>query len=73
MGAWAGGGPAKLVKILNRTGFAMTIAHDSGVDPTAANRIYSNTDADQATTGNGAVELIYSASASRWMVMSFAP
>lgn len=63
----------KLLILLNQTGQNMTIAHDSGVDPTAANRIYTMTGADRATTGNGAAMLIYSGAASRWILISFDP
>jgi hypothetical protein len=66
----AGGRDGKFLIIVNLTGFNMTIAHDSGTDPTAANRIYSMTGADRATTGNGAAMLIYSAAASRWILIS---
>lgn len=63
----------KFLILLNQTGQNMTIAHDSGTDPTAANRIYTMTGADRATTGNGAAMLIYSAAASRWILISFDP
>jgi hypothetical protein len=63
----------KFLIILNQTGFNMTIAHDSGTDPTAANRIISMTGADRTTTGNGAATLIYSAAANRWILISFDP
>lgn len=69
----AGGRDGKFLIILNQTTFNMTIAHDSGTDPTAANRIYSMTGADRATTGNGAAMLIYSGAASRWILISFDP
>ena len=60
----------KTIIIVNQTTFNMTIAHDSGTEPTAANRIYTMTGADRATTGNGAAMLIYSVSASRWILFS---
>ena len=63
----------KFLIILNQTGQNMTIAHESGTDPTAGNRIITMTGADRATTGNGAATLIYSASASRWILISFDP
>jgi len=59
--------------ILNQTTFAMTVAHDSGTDPVAANRIYSLTGADRTTTGNGAATFLYSAAAARWILVSFEP
>lgn len=69
----AGGRDGKEIRLENLTGQNLTIAHDSGVEPTAANRIYTMTGADQATTGNGFVVLIYNATVSRWIVESFNP
>ncbi|HXU78123.1 MAG TPA: hypothetical protein VN794_16240 [Methylomirabilota bacterium] len=66
----AGGRDGKFLIILNQTTFNMTIAHDSGTDPTPANRIYTMTGADRATTGNGAAMFIYSGAASRWILIS---
>jgi len=63
----------KLLVIVNQTGQDMTIAFQSGTDPTAANRIITMTGADRATTGNGVATLIYSATASRWLLISFDP
>jgi hypothetical protein len=62
-----------LVVVVNQTGFDMTVAHQSGTDPTAANRIISLTGADRATTGNGAATFIYSAAASRWLLIALDP
>lgn len=64
----ANGANGQMHIIYNATGQNMTISNDSGVDPTAANRIYTNTGADIATTGNGSVTLIYDSGASRWIV-----
>lgn len=63
----------KLVILINQTGQDMTIAHQSGTDPTAANRIITMTGADRATTANGSATLIYSAAASRWILIAFDP
>jgi hypothetical protein len=63
----------KLLIVVNQTGQDMTIAHQSGVDATAGNRIITMTGADRATTGNGAATLIYSGAASRWILVSFDP
>lgn len=60
----------KFLIILNQTTQNMTVAHDSGVEATAANRIYTMTGADRTTTGNGAAMFIYSASASRWILIN---
>ncbi len=46
---------------------SLTIAHQSGTDPTAANRIVTGTGADVVLTNNPAMfEAIYNASAARW-------
>lgn len=63
----------QLAIVLNLTGYDMTVAHDSGGDPTAANRIYTMTGADRTTTGNGAAVFIYSTASSRWINLSFDP
>jgi len=60
----------QVVIIDNNTTYDMTIAHQSGADPVAANRIITNTGADRSTTGNGTAILIYSAAASRWKLIS---
>lgn len=63
----------KLLVILNQTTFNMTIAHESGTDPTAANRIVTMTGTDRPTTGNGTATLMYSGAASRWILIGFDP
>lgn len=64
----AGGRDGRRYLIYNATGQNMTIANDSGLEPTAANRIYTNTGADVVTTGNGAAEVYYDTEDSRWVV-----
>jgi hypothetical protein len=65
-----GGFAGRPVTFFNRTGFNMTFANDSGVDPVATNRIYTLTGADISTTGDGAVKVVYSISDLRWLVES---
>lgn len=65
--------PGQLLYLVNLTGFNMTIAHQSGTDPTAANRIITMTGADHATTGNGTAQLYYSTSQSRWILLNLEP
>ncbi len=69
----AGGRDGKYLMLLNQTGQNMTVAHQSGTDPTAANRIITLSGADRVTTGNGAAILIYSGAASRWILFSLDP
>jgi hypothetical protein len=60
---------AQKIYIQNSTGFSMTIANASGVDPTAANRILTPTGADMTFTGNPQLlELIYQTSGSHWIL-----
>ena len=59
----------RLVILYNTTSQNMTISHDSS-SSTAANRIYTNTGSDVATTGTGVVILIYSVTDSRWILLS---
>lgn len=67
----SGGRDGKLLVLLNRTGQNMTLANDSGVDPTPSNRLYCLTGADKSITGNSAALLIYSGSVTHWIVLSF--
>jgi hypothetical protein len=69
----ANGSDGRFLIIVNQTGQDMTVAHQSGTDPTAANRIITMTGADRTTTANGAAMLIYSGAASRWILISLDP
>lgn len=66
----AGGTDGRMLIIDNSIAQNMTIANDSGVEPTAANRIYTRTGSDVATTGQGVVTLIYDSEDSRWILVS---
>lgn len=52
-GLTGGSGTGQFVFIVNTTAYNMTIAHQSGVESTATNRIYCPSGADEATTGPG--------------------
>ena len=67
----ANGADGRTYILYNATGQNMTISNDSGTDPTPANRIYTGTGADIATTANGVVTLTYDSEDSRWIVTSF--
>lgn len=66
----SGGADGRLLILDNRTGQNMTISNDSGVDGTAANRIYTATGSDHATTGNGVAMLVYDSTDSRWHLIN---
>jgi hypothetical protein len=66
----AGGVNGKLLIIVNRTTQNMTIAHESTSETTTANRINTSTAANVTTTGAGYVTLVYSAVASRWLLLA---
>jgi hypothetical protein len=57
----------KILYVLNASGFTMTIAHQSA-SSTAANRIITGTAADIAFADQRLVMLIYSSTASRWVL-----
>jgi hypothetical protein len=62
----ANGADGDFYRLFNTTGQNMTVSHDSGSDPTPANRIYTTTGADIATTGDGIVDVWYDSEDSRW-------
>jgi hypothetical protein len=68
----AGGGIREL-DIYNNTGQNMTIAHQSGTDPVATNRIVSLTGADQSTTADGWAHFVYDTTAARWILTYLSP
>jgi hypothetical protein len=65
-----GGADGRMLIIDNSIAQNMTIANDSGVEPVAANRIYTRTGSDVVTTGQGVVTLIYDSEDSRWILVS---
>ena len=69
----SGGRDGRLLIIRNSTTQNMTIANESGVDATAANRILTDTGGDITSTGEGSVTLIYDSDASRWIVTAWNP
>lgn len=60
----------QVIERWNDTGQTMTIANESGVDPTAANRILTTTGADVVMGTNTFVTFRYSAARSRWVLRS---
>ncbi len=67
----AGGRDGRELILDNATGQTMTIANDSGVDPTPANRILTRTGSDVSTGTGGVVTLIYDSESSRWILKTF--
>lgn len=62
------GRDGQVIERWNRTAQAMTISHESGVDPTAANRIETPTAADVVLGTNAYVTFRYIGSVSRWVL-----
>jgi hypothetical protein len=62
----ANGADGDFYRLHNTTTYNMTILQDSGLDATEANRIYTTTGADIATTGDGIVDVWYDSEDSRW-------
>jgi hypothetical protein len=73
VGIEGGNRDGKLLKIYFNTGFNVTVAHQSGTEATAANRIISLTAADQTSTLDAAGEFIYDSGQSRWIMLQFSP
>lgn len=69
----AAGEDGEVRVIYNATGFDMTLTHQSGTEPSAANRIITMTGASVATTGNGTATLLYDNDATRWILISSSP
>ena len=63
----AGGVDGRRLTIVNKSGQNMTVANEHA-SSTAANRIDTLTGIDAATVGDGAADLIYDATNSRWLV-----
>jgi len=65
----AGGADGRTLVVHNATGYPMTISDDSGVDPTAANRIYTPSGEDMVLSGACTAGLVYDGNSSRWRVV----
>jgi hypothetical protein len=65
----AGGVNGRVVTLINTTSQNMTI-YNQNAGSSAENRIITGTGANIATTGSGAVSLIYLVDDSRWFVLS---
>lgn len=66
----AGGRDGRLLLLSNQTGYTLTLSHDSGVDATPANRIYTTTGSDVDVADEGTILLIYDANSSRWRALT---
>lgn len=69
----AGARNGRLLVLYNATGQDMTIAHESGVEATATNRVVTMTGADVTGTGNSSAILFYDTDATRWVLISTSP
>lgn len=65
----AGGAAGRVLAVQNATGQTMTWANDSGIDPTAANRILTFAGGDVTTSGNSLTFLIYDSASARWLLL----
>lgn len=66
----SGGVAGRVLAILNATGQHMTLADESGLEPTAANRILTLAGGDITTTTDALLWLLYDGTTARWIVMS---
>lgn len=61
----------RIIYVQNSTGYALTVANDSGIEPVAAYRIYTGTGADIAYTNNPTLlTFVYDSSAARWILQT---
>ena len=69
----SGGADGRMLYIFNNhASWDLTIKHDSSLETTAANRIYTNTEADKAGSGGFNMGIfIYDSAASRWILLSW--
>lgn len=67
----AQGYDGRLAILQKNDAYTVTLKNDSGVEPVAANRIYTGTGADVTLTNNpGVIQLIYDGGSSRWVLIS---
>jgi hypothetical protein len=66
----ANGANGRVYIIHNATSYTMSVLNDSGVDPTAGNRIYTNTGTDVSFSGASTIVIIYDSTLSRWVLVS---
>src|SRR5712692_4226092 len=64
----ANGRSGRMLVLWNDTGQPMTLAHESGVDPTPANRLRVTSGADLALATNAIAWLLYDDARARWIV-----
>ena len=70
----SGGADGRVLIVYNSdTADELRVAHDSGDESTAANRIYTMTASNVDITARGTAMLIYDAAASRWVVINISP
>lgn len=63
-----GGVDGREIRIHNPIAQNLTLTNDNGSSSTAANRIYTMTGSDVATTGIGVASFVYSGTDSRWIL-----
>lgn len=70
----SGGADGRLLIVYNSdTADELRVAHDSGDEGTAGNRIYTMTGTNVDITARGSAMFIYDANASRWIVLNISP
>jgi hypothetical protein len=68
-----GGRAGRVLTIFNSTGYAMTVANESGSEPSPGNRIKTLLNTDLVTGTNSVVDLFYSGALSRWVLHNHYP
>ena len=57
--------------VWNSTGYYMYISHNSGVEPTSSNRIYTPGSASITVSSPGSAEFIYDSDSSKWLLINY--
>ena len=63
------GSAGRVLVVHNATGYPVTWANESGIDPVAANRIRTYSGGDLTGTGNSLMFLIYDGTIARWVLL----
>ena len=66
----SGGRAGRLMLVENNTGYAMTVAHESGLESTAGNRLAVSSSVDVQLSGRQTAVFVYNGTSSRWVLVA---
>lgn len=67
----ANGWNGRKLVVWNSTGYDMYISHNSGVEPTSSNRIYTPGSASITVSSPGSAEFLYDSESSKWLLINY--